>query len=56
MTAQDIANFYANNPNDVFNAMIDAIVACGQEYIPLAVALEIAGLEIIINHTGESDV
>lgn len=47
MKAQDIANFYANNPNDVFNAMIDAIVACGPELIPLAQALENAGLDIL---------
>lgn len=52
MNARDIAKKYDNNPRDVFNAMIDAIVACGQEHIPLAVALEIAGLEIIVNHTG----
>lgn len=55
MTAKDIATFYANNPRDVFNACIDAIVACGQDYIPLAVALEIAGLEIIINHVGDEN-
>lgn len=56
MNAKDIAKRYDNNPRWIFNACIDAIVACGQEYIPLAVALEIAGLEIIVNHTGESDV
>lgn len=55
MTAKDIATFYANNPRDVFNACIDAIVACGQDYIPLAVALEIAGLEIIINYVGNEN-
>lgn len=47
MTAQEIAKFYANNPNDVFNAMIDALVACGPELIPLAQALENAGLDIL---------
>ena len=56
MNAKDIATFYANNPRNVFNHCIDALVACGQEYIPLARALENVGLEIIINYTGESDV
>lgn len=56
MNAKEIAKHYDNNPRWVFNIMIDAIVACGQEYIPLAVALELAGLEIIVNHTGENDV
>lgn len=55
MNARDIAKQYDNNPRDVFNACIDAIVACGQDYIPLAVALEIAGLEIIINHVGDEN-
>lgn len=55
MTAKDIAKRYDNNPRDVFNACIDAIVACGQEHIPLAVALELSGLEIIVNHIGDEN-
>lgn len=52
MNAKDIAKQYDSNPRDVFNIMIDAIVACGKQYIPLAVALEIEGLHILEKHLG----
>ena len=46
ITAHDIAKQYNHNPADVFNAMIDAIVACGPEHIQYAQALEVLGLAI----------
>jgi len=46
ITAQDIARQYDSNPSDVFNAMIDALAACGPQYALFAQTLEVIGLAL----------
>lgn len=44
---KDIAAQYHHNTRDVFNTMIDALVACDRENIPFCRSLEEIGLTMI---------